>query len=511
MAAPKTIREPIRQRREYPAWQQYGLVVGVLGVVSGVNFLIEPVAGAHATALVFLLAVAGLALFVGRGPTFLAATLSAVIWDYVFLPPVFAFRVNEFEDGMLLLTYFVVALVLGELTARTRAQEKARQRGEEDATALYQLTRELAGLVNLDETLANVIQQVQEVFAAEIVLVLGDSPKALRPAPHPASTYELDETERQAAVRVYEYGRWAGRFTDNPMGATGLYVPLITGDAIVGVLGLKLHQTYSPPASQRQLLNAFARQIALAIDRHRLRETSERARLLAESERLSKTLLNSISHEIRTPIAAIKSATGDLLEPQAPGLSPSQNAMLGEIQEATDRLDRLVGKVLDITRLETGAVKPKSTLCDVKDLVHTAVKETRKELARHRLTVTLPPELPLVPLDFVLTQQALTNLLSNAAFHTPPGTAIHLSVGVEGGRMVFIVADEGPGIAPESLPRVFDKFYRGANAATGGTGLGLSLVKGFVEAQGGTVRVENRAGSGAAFTIWLPLAKITAI
>ncbi len=485
-------------------------MVGVLGVVSGVNFFLEPLAGSHATALIFLVAVVVLALFVGRGPTFLAATLSAAIWDYFFLPPDFAFRVTSFEDGMLLLTYFVVALVLGELMARIRAQEKARQRGEEEATALYELTRELAGLVNLDETLANVIQQVKEVFAAEIVLVLGDSPKQLRAAPHPASTYQMDEAERAAAVRVFAYGQWAGRFTDNPLAATALYVPLISGDAIVGVLGLKLHQTYSPPSSQRKLLNAFARQIALAIDRHRLRETSARARLLAESERLSKTLLNSISHEIRTPIAAIKSATGDLLEPQAPGLSASQNAMLGEIQEATDRLDRLVGKVLDITRLETGAVKPKSTLCDVNDLVHTAVKETRKELAHHQLTVTLAPELPLVTLDFVLTQQALTNLLSNAAFHTPPGTAIQLSVTTSWSELILVVADEGPGIAPESLPRVFDKFYRGAHAATGGTGLGLSLVKGFVEAQGGTVRAENRAERGAAFTIWLPLAKLAA-
>ena len=182
--------------------------------------------------------------------------------------------------------------------------------------------------------------------------------------------------------------------------------------------------------------------------------------------------------------------------------------MLGEIQEASERLDRLVGKVLDVTRLESGRVKPKLTPCEVGDLVHTALRDTRKELARHSVTVDLAPGLPLINMDYVLTQQALINLLSNAAAHTPPGTAVRIGVRTEGGALVITVADRGPGLAADVSPRVFEKFFRGASAPTGGTGLGLSLVKGFVEAQGGEVKAANRPEGGAVFTIRFPLGKV---
>jgi two-component system sensor histidine kinase KdpD len=186
-------------------------------------------------------------------------------------------------------------------------------------------------------------------------------------------------------------------------------------------------------------------------------------------------------------------------------MSGAQQTMIAEIQEATERLNRLVGKVLDVSRLESGHVNPKITLCDVGDLVHMAVKETRKELAGHKLAVEIAPGLPLVRGDFVLLQEALKNLLSNAAIHTPPGTAVQVSARVRDGDLLLAVADRGPGISPEALARVFDKFYRASTAPTGGTGLGLSLVKGFVEAHGGRVKAENRVDGGAIFTIRLAL------
>ncbi|MGA2175088.1 MAG: ATP-binding protein [Verrucomicrobiota bacterium] len=229
------------------------------------------------------------------------------------------------------------------------------------------------------------------------------------------------------------------------------------------------------------------------------------AEVLAESERLSKTLLDSISHEIRTPLAVIQSATAYMAEFEKSDFSASQKAMIAEIQEATERLNRLVGKVIEITRLESGHVKPKFESCEVNDLIQMAEGETRKELAQHKLTIEIAPDLPQVPMDFELMLHSLTNLLSNAAFHTPAGTEVQLSVKVEAGTLLLIVADRGPGIPPESLPHLFEKFYRAPSARTGGTGLGLSLVKGFAEAHGGQVTAENRATGGAAFTIRLPL------
>ena len=269
-------------------------------------------------------------------------------------------------------------------------------------------------------------------------------------------------------------------------------------------MAMRLNQSSPPTIHQRNLLEAFTGQMALALDRQRLQEASEKSKVLAESERLGKTLLNSISHEIRTPIAAITTAVSGLAEAKA-ATPEFQRAMVAEIQEATGRLNRLVGNLLDMTRLESGHVKPKVDWCDVSDLIHVTLKATGKELAHHQVAVEIAPELPLVRMDFVLMQQTLANLLLNAAVHTPPGTAVQVSARVEEDALIFTVADRGPGLPPESISRIFDKFYRAPTAPAGGTGLGLSIAKGFVEAQGGQIKAENRPGGGAAFIIRLPL------
>jgi two-component system sensor histidine kinase KdpD len=289
--------------------------------------------------------------------------------------------------------------------------------------------------------------------------------------------------------------------------AEGLHLPLLAGAHAVGVLSLRFRDPAPLPADQRDLLDAFVRQIALVLDRQRLRDAEQQAKLVAESERLSKTLLNSISHEIRTPIAAITSAASNLAETGASRAGEFERTMVGEIQEAARRLNRLVGNLLSMTRLESGHVKAKLDWCDVADLVHVTLKEIEKDLAQHKVTVGIAPGLPLVRMDFVLMQQVLTNLLLNAAVHTPRGTAVQVNAGVEADTLALTVADNGPGLPPDALPLIFDKFYRAPAAPAGGTGLGLAIVKGFVEAQGGQVKAENRPSGGAVFTIRLPITK----
>jgi two-component system, OmpR family, sensor histidine kinase KdpD len=491
-------------RRDGSPLSQYLKAAGTVFLVALANFFVCPLVGVHATALIFLLAIVVLALFVERGPALLAAALSALVWDYFFLPPVFAFRVSHFEDLMLLGMYFVVALALGQLTSRIRMQQETERQREERAGALYMLTRELSEASSLDQMVHRAIRQTKRAFKAEVAVLLeGWSPRKTLQL-HPAGSLDVSGEEERAAAWVLEHGQPAGRFTDHCPVAEALYVPLMTSGRMAGVMGLRFTQSTPPTFRERDLLNAFVQQIALAIDRHRLNELSEKSKLLAESERLSKTLLNSMSHEIRTPLAAIKSATGNLVEFQEDSLSQPQREMIAEIQEATERLNRLVGNVLEISRLESGHVKPRLHWCDVRDLVHVAVKETRKELAAHKLGVEIAADLPLVRMDFVLMLQALTNLLSNAAFHTPAGTEVVIGARIENETLLFTVADRGPGIPPEAIHRIFDKFYRAPAARAGGTGLGLGLVKGFVEAQGGETRVENRTDGGAVFTIRLP-------
>jgi two-component system sensor histidine kinase KdpD len=282
-------------------------------------------------------------------------------------------------------------------------------------------------------------------------------------------------------------------------------LPLLAGERAVGVLSLRFHEPAPLAPAQRDVLEAFVRQVALVLDRQRLRDAEQQAKLVAESERLSKTLLNSVSHEMRTPIAAITSAASSLAASPAGGASGFQQSMVDEIQEAAVRLNRLVGNLLDMTRLESGHVRARLDWCDVKDLIQATLREVAPELAGREVAVELGPGVPLVRMDFVLTQQALANLLLNAATHTPPGTPVRVSARVERDGLVLAVADHGPGLPAEALPRIFEKFYRAPTAPAGGTGLGLTIVKGFIEAQGGQVGVANRAGGGAIFTIRLPL------
>jgi len=451
------------------------------------------------------LAVVIAALFAGRGPTLFAATLTALFWDYFFLEPISTLNISNAEDAIMFGVYFVVACVLGQLTSRLRARERAERQGERRSTALYELAWGLGNSANLEQMLGTAVRQMEGAFGAQIAVLLADAQGGLSYHCHPASTYDIEGPEQPVAQRVFEHGQPAGKFTRTSPQSQTLFLPLIATGETLGVIGLRFKGSEPPTREQKNLLDAFSQQIAFALDRQRLRAASENARLLGESERLSKTLLNSMSHEIRTPLAVIKTATTTLLDLGDPELSHDQRAMVSEIQEATERLNGLVGKVLDATWLESGSFKPKLSLCDLNDLIHVALKLTKGELAGHRVSVELAPGLPLVLADFVLLQQVLTNLLSNAAIHTPPGTAVEVSARVRDGQVFIAVADRGPGIPPESLPRIFDKFYRAPGAPTGGTGLGLSLVKGFVEAQHGCVKAENRQGGGTLFTIGLPL------
>jgi two-component system sensor histidine kinase KdpD len=370
---------------------------------------------------------------------------------------------------------------------------------------LFLLTQDLSESKNIDEMIENAASHIGKTFDAKAAVLLPDRTQRLKRYPYPAGAFTIDDRDRQVAAHVFAHGKPAGNFTLNMPVTAAMFVPLATSNETLGVIGLKFSDSRGPSDVEKELLEDFNQQIAMSLARLRLREVSEKSKLLTESERLSKTLLNSVSHEIRTPIAAIKSAVTNLADIKDAPLSISQKEMIGEIQEATERLDRVVGNVLEITRLEAGRVKPKIILCDVRDLIHVVLKDVKNELSAHKVALTIAPDLPLVQLDFVLTQQALHNLLSNVGFHTPPGTAVNVGARIDGPWLLLTVADNGPGIPPESIARIFDKFYRCPSALAGGIGLGLSVTEGLILAQNGNIQVENRPEGGALFTIRLPL------
>ncbi|MFZ0828908.1 MAG: sensor histidine kinase KdpD [Verrucomicrobiia bacterium] len=491
--------------RPSSAPRQYLAALAVVAGVTALNFALRHWTGPYALSLVYLMAVVALALFVGRGPIYLAATAGALMWNYFFLPPLYTFYITSFQDGLMFIMFFVVALAMGHLTGRLRAQESAEREREERATALYLLTRELAGGKDFTELLGIVIRQLGEVFQADIAVLLPDANRKVELVPYPFGTLDVSEKEAGVAAWAFRNVKPAGCATDTLPAADALYLPLVTPTGCVGVIGLRLKIGRELPLPQRNLLENFIRQVALVLDRQRLSDADHTAKLLEESERLSKALLDSISHELRTPIAAITSAASgleDLADKENPAL---RRALTGEIREASRRLNRLVGNLLDMTRLESGRMKPRLEWCDVGDLVGVALRQLEKELADHPVTTRLPRELPLVKMDFMLMEQALTNLLLNAALHTPAGTRVQISATIEDDKLLLSVADTGPGIPADVLPQLFDKFYRAPGAPAGGSGLGLSIVKGFVEAHGGHVSAGNRAGGGSEFTIQLPM------
>lgn len=365
--------------------------------------------------------------------------------------------------------------------------------------ALYELLRDLTDAAWRDEVVWQLVAQVNKVFNASAAVALPQGDKLLA---HPDSTLTLDEKELGVADWSFRQRKAAGRFTDNLPAARALHLPLTTERKTFGVLSVGLPDK-SLNTAQRELLETFARQAALVLDRVELRAAAEQGRLLAESERLSRTLLNSISHELRTPLAAITSATSTL----ADGSNASEElrrAMIGEIQEAGARLNRVVGNLLDVTRLESGQIRPRLDWHDARDLVQTTLQELRRELAGHPVKTNLPGEPLLARFDFSLMQHALANLLLNAAAHTPTATPIDVQAQLADSSLSLAVADRGPGIPREVLPRIFDKFFRGTGTPAGGSGLGLTIVKGFVEAHGGSVAAENRPSGGAIFTLRLP-------
>ena len=388
----------------------------------------------------------------------------------------------------------------------SRLQASERQQVQDD-TAIHSLNRELAHVTDFADLLAIVIREVGKAAQADVALSMPDETQDGTIIPYFAGTWLLEEKDRRVASWAFRRGRSVGRGTGILPFAEGVHLPLIAREHTVGVLSLRTRASGAIVGSQQDLLEGLVHQIALAIDRQRQRDAERHARIVEQSERLSRALLNSISHDLRTPLAVISSAASTLSAARDPSLARVPWAMIDEIQEATDRLNRLVSNLLNMTRLESGHVKPNLDWVDVADLIHVTLKEIETPLARHKVTPKVARGTPLVRIDFVLMQQVLTNLLLNAAVHTPADTSVQVRAGVQDALLTISVLDDGPGLPRHALPFVFDKFYRAPSAPTRGTGLGLAIVKGFVEAQGGRVEAANRPEGGAAFRIRLPTSK----
>lgn len=488
--------------------REYAGSLGFTAVSLAVALLLHQGLGLASVAMTFLTAVLVSAVVYGLWPALLASFASMLAYNFFFLPPLYTFTIGDPENVAALFFFAVVAVIASNLTARVRAQAIIARQRARMTEELYQFSRKLSGAADLDDLLWATVHQIALMLKVRVVILLPEAGTVAVRAGYPPEDL-LDEADLAAAKWCWEKNHAAGRGSDTLPGAKRLFMPMNTGRGPVGVVGLDRDE---PGAiltpDQHRLLDALVDQAALAIERVNLVQDIDRARLAAETDRLRAALLTSISHDLRTPLASILGSATSLAT-QGEMLDASTRLDLARnIQDEAERLNRFIGNLLDMTRLESGPLQVNTGAVEVSDVLGSALRRAAKILADHPTSVVLDPDLPMLDVDEVLLEQVLFNLLDNARKYAPAGSLITIKAWNDGGRVVIQVLDEGPGIPPADLERIFDKFYRGGGVdrRRAGTGLGLAIGRGFIEAMGGTITAANRPDrSGAVFTLRLPI------
>ncbi|HME22029.1 MAG TPA: sensor histidine kinase KdpD [Acetobacteraceae bacterium] len=476
-----------------------------VAVSLGVALLLHQMLGLASVAMAFLTAVLVSAVAYGLWPALFASFASVLAYNFFFLPPIYTFTIADPENVAALFFFGVTAVIASNLTARVRAQAIVARQRARTTEELYQFSRKLAGAANLDDLLWATVHQIALMLKVHVVILLPEDNTVVVRAGYPPED-TLDAADLAAAKWSWEKNHVAGRGSDTLPGAKRLFMPMNTGRGAVGVVGIDSDEPgpiLTP--DQQRLLDALADQAALAIERVSLVEDVDRARLVAETDRLRAALLTSISHDLRTPLASILGSATSLSEALD---AATRLDLIRNIQDEAERLNRFIGNLLDMTRLETGPLRLRTGPIELSDAIGSALRRAAKILAEHRTQVMLQPGLLMLDVDEVLFEQVLFNLLDNSSKYAPAGSLITIKAWQDGGRVVVQVLDEGPGIPPADLERVFDKFYRagGADRRRAGTGLGLAICRGFIESMNGSITASNRTDrSGAVFTMTLPV------
>ena len=453
--------------------------------------------------MVYLLAVVLAAAKLGRKPAIATAFLSVAAFDVLFIPPRFSLRVSDTEYLFTFFALFIVGVVISSLVAKIGETVEQVKSQEARTSSLYYLTRDLSVAVDVPAIVAALQRAVLRNFDSRLTVTLNR--EGSLEIEHNAGGISLDDKSEATVQWVKRSGRHAGvgtaAFPDSPY----IFVPIKTGADIAGVMVIEGHGTSL--AENLRLIEAFAGQAAMALERVRLSLQAEEARILREKNHLEQALLNSISHDLRTPLVTISGVLDSLLDDEHRFGEEKRKIMLLTASEEAGRLNRFVGSLLDMTRLEAGALSPRLSLCDVDEIIGCAVGAVEPRIGNHRIVTGLEQELPPVPVDLALLTQALVNLLDNAIKHSPQSADITISARLDGAWVRIAVNDNGPGVPPGEEERIFDKFHRiEVPEKRGGTGLGLSIAKGIIEAHKGSIMARNRSQGGLTVEVTLPVA-----
>src|SRR5665213_3619356 len=496
------------------AWRDYAWSSLAVGLTIGIAWIFNA-AMSHALGsigMLFLVPVLLSAVTFGLRPALFTALLSALTYNFFFLPPLYTFTVADPNNLLSFTVLLFVAIIVGNLAARVRVQADIASARARITAELYSYAGKLAGIARLDDILWAAAFQIASMLKTNVVILLPD-PVTGRPAiraGYPPED-ELDLQDLAAAGWCWDHATPAGRNPETFPVSKRLFLPMRTGFGLVGVIGLHRfnEKTWFTP-DDRRLLDALIDQTALAIERSQLVERVDEAQVHVEADKLRVAMLTSLSHDLRTPLASILGSATTLLSNRNLYDSKQTDELLATIRDEAERLDRFVGNLLDMSRLEAGALGVKLEVVDVAELVEAASKRLARRLSGHQIKFDFPDDLPLVSVDPLLLEQTIVNLLDNAAKYAPSTSCIRVGARVSANVVLLTIEDEGPGIPPEALPHIFDKFYRAkaADRRVAGTGLGLAVARGFVEAFGGRLDAANRTDRiGAVLTVSLPISQ----
>lgn len=480
--------------------------IAVTGLVAAALRQLQLADAEANTVMLFLAAVVGIALRYGKGPAVLASIVAVALFDVAFVPPYYTFAVADAQYLVTFAVMLAVGLLISTQTARLKSQVEATRHRERHTAVLYELGKQLSSLSGTAFLAEAVSRRIAELIGGEVVVYLR-TPAGLPELVSGAGTsIARHPVSLPAAQWVLAHDQLAGSGTNTLPGAAALFLPIPGSQQTRGVLGVQSAESARLQDPElRRLLEACARHLALALDRNTYELDAANSRIQAETERVRSSLLSSVSHDLKTPLAAIAGASSSLLETE--GLDePTRRQLLETVAQEAARLNRLLENILQMSRLEAGAAIPNRQWHVLEDIVGSALHRTQQALSGHEIRIALPPDLPLILVDGLLLEQVFVNLLENAARHTPAGTVITFRAAVDGPRLRICLADNGPGFPAGSEERIFEKFYRAASPDAGpGSGLGLAICRAILLAHGGSIAATNQPGGGAEFVVTLPI------
>ncbi len=479
-------------------------IAGVLvAAVTTASLLVNSLIGYRSVGILYLLTISCISLFLSTPVVVFSTLLSAVLWIYFFIPPRFSILGASFEDTLMFAMYFITAFVTGILTSRLKAGERKLTQREARMEFFHDFATALSEVRDEEKIARMSVGRISAHFQGSAVLFLRGVEGELSPLPTWPQP-EVGAEDFRAAALCFSGRVPSGRHTGTLPESGFHFIPLVTPDAVVGVLGISLLDWDAWTPEMESSLATVAHALSISLEREALHREHQKSLVEMESERLGRILLNTVSHEMRTPLTAIKGAVTSLLDEGEAAGPPLRAALLSEVLDASDTLNGIVENLLSMNRLESGHLKLKRSTVDIEELASVVCDSVRGEPSPHPLSVKGETTGFAVSVDFVLMAQALSNVLQNAFRHTPDGTPVEMSVGRDGSSLLVEISDSGPGVSAPDLPRLFEKFYRCEKTHGGGTGLGLTICAGIVHAHEGEVTAARASSGGLAVRVQVP-------